>query len=175
MPVSSQTNMTHAFNRTMKISQIQNSQFAGPATQFQLNNKMYLRSIYPRCIFLWFCLNVSCLTLSNIQCKRKGFFRNKFRGSKYGQNLNCKFKTFGFLDTLKIHLQSNYLTSTTLSLLQTKLAEKESKLIFLCSSLFSFRIKKCDSSEFQGGGPTPHPLQVQRGIARLAPPVYAFV
>ena len=38
-------------------------------------------------------------------------------------NMNGKFKTFGFLDTLKVHIQSNYLTSTTLSLLQTKLAK----------------------------------------------------
>ena len=51
----------------------------------------------------------------------KGVYRNKSGGG--GQNLNCKFKTFGFLDTLKVHIQSNYLTSTTLSLLQTELAE----------------------------------------------------
>ena len=38
---------------------------------------------------------------------------------------------FGFLDTLKVHIQSNYLSSTNLSLLQTKQAEKNSKLIFL--------------------------------------------
>ena len=41
-----------------------------------------------------------------------------------GGNLNCKLKTFGFMDTLKVHIQSNYLPTTTLSLLQTKLAEK---------------------------------------------------
>ena len=28
-----------------------------------------------------------------------------------GQNLNNKFKTFDFLDTLKVHIRSNYLTS----------------------------------------------------------------
>ena len=32
-----------------------------------------------------------------------------------GQNLNRKFKTLGFLDTLKVHIQSNYLTDTTFS------------------------------------------------------------
>ena len=50
------------------------------------------------------------------------------------QNLNCKIKTFGFLD-IKVHKQSNYLAITTQSLLQTKLAEKKTNL--LCS--FSFR------------------------------------
>ena len=49
-------------------------------------------------------------------------------GEGGGQNLNCKLKTFGFLVTLKVHIQSNYLAGTTLSLLQTKLAEK--KLMF---------------------------------------------
>ena len=40
-----------------------------------------------------------------------------------------------------------------------KTSKKNSKLIFLCSSLFSYIFEKCDSSEFQGGiGP---PLQVQ--------------
>jgi len=38
--------------------------------------------------------------------------------------MNRKFKTFGFLDTFKVHIQSNYLTSTASSLLQTKLAKK---------------------------------------------------
>ena len=45
-----------------------------------------------------------------------------------GQNLNCNSK-LSFLDTLKLHnvtkhKQSYYLTMTTLSLIQTKLAEK---------------------------------------------------
>ena len=52
-----------------------------------------------------------------------------------GQNFNCKLKTFGLLDTLKVHMQSIYPTST-LSLLQTKIAEKNTKLIFICSSLY---------------------------------------
>ena len=34
-------------------------------------------------------------------------------GARRGGDLNCKFKTFGFLDTLKVHIQSNYITSTT--------------------------------------------------------------
>ena len=50
-----------------------------------------------------------------------------------GQTLNCKFKTFGFLDTLKVHIQSNYLASTTLSRLQTKLAEKKQTIFFMSS------------------------------------------
>ena len=52
----------------------------------------------------------------------------KFLGGR--KNLNRKFKTFGFLDTLKVNIQYNYLTSTTLSLLQTKLAEKTANYFF---------------------------------------------
>ena len=37
---------------------------------------------------------------------------------------------FGFLDTLKVHIQSYNLVSTNLSFLQTKLVEKNNKLIF---------------------------------------------
>ena len=62
--------------------------------------------------------------------RSKGAHRNKSRGAKqflcpstrssYGgggwQNLNCKFKTFGFLDTLKVYIQYNYLTSKLLYL-----------------------------------------------------------
>ena len=55
-----------------------------------------------------------------------------------GQNLNCKFKTFGFLDTVKVH--TNYHTSTTFYLIQTRLAKKQQSN-FLCSSLFSFILK----------------------------------
>ena len=48
----------------------------------------------------------------------KGVYR-KYKGDKIwseelggrGQNLNNKFKTFDFLDTLKVHIRSNYLTS----------------------------------------------------------------
>ena len=61
-----------------------------------------------------------------MQCK--GVYRKKSRGGGANfQNLNRKFKTFGFLDTLNVHIQSNYLTSTTISLLQTKIAEKNIK------------------------------------------------
>ena len=72
--------------------------------------------------------------------KAKGVYRNMSKGGR-GQNLNCKFKTFGFLDTLNVHIQSNYLTSTTLSLIQTKLAGKNCKLIFyvLHSSVSNFK------------------------------------
>ena len=56
-----------------------------------------------------------------------------------GQNLKRKFKTVGFLDTLKVHIQSNYLTSTTSSPNQTKLAEKNSKLIFLILFTLQFQ------------------------------------
>ena len=35
------------------------------------------------------------------------FFVSPFRASRGGAaNLNCKFKTFGFLDTLKVHIHS---------------------------------------------------------------------
>ena len=50
----------------------------------------------------------------------QGVNRNKSRG---GQNLNGKFKTFGFLDiwhkykdALKVHIQFNYLACTILYL-----------------------------------------------------------
>ena len=74
------------------------------------------------------------------------FLPPPLRDPRGGPNLNCKLKTFGFLDTLKVYIQSNYLSSTTLSLLPTKLAEK--KLIVLCSLLFIFRFENCDSSVF---------------------------
>ena len=48
------------------------------------------------------------------------FFAPPPRSSKGGAHLNCKFIIFGFLDTWKVHIQSNYLTSPTMSLLQTK-------------------------------------------------------
>ena len=60
-----------------------------------------------------------------------------------GQHLYFKFKTFGFLHTLKVHIQSNYLAITS---------RKNSKIIYFCSSHFSFRCKKSYSSEFLGGG-----------------------
>ena len=74
----------------------------------------------------------------------KGVYSNESRGGGYVRSgtkkmFNCKLKTFDFLDTLKVQIQSSYFTSTTLSLLQRKLAETNSKLILLCSSLFSFR------------------------------------
>ena len=48
-----------------------------------------------------------------------------------GANLNCKFKTLDFLDTLKVYtIQSNYHTRTTLSLHQTKHAEKKQINVF---------------------------------------------
>ena len=55
------------------------------------------------------------------------------------QNLNCKCITFGFLDTLKVHIQANYLVSTTLSLLQIKLVEKKQQTNFfmLLTSVYS--------------------------------------
>ena len=89
------------------------------------------------------------------------------------QNLNCKFETCGFLDNLKVHIQSNYLTSTTLSLLQTKLAEKTANK-FLCSSLFSFKFKNSVKAPiFVLGGATPHPGYRSWGTAPC-PPVYAL-
>ena len=38
----------------------------------------------------------------------KGVHRNKCGGGAFGQNLTCKFKTFDLLDTLKVHIQSNW-------------------------------------------------------------------
>ena len=54
-----------------------------------------------------------------------------------GQNMNRKFKTFGTLDPLKVHIQFNYLTSTTLSILQTKLAN-----FFFILFTLKFQIRK---------------------------------
>ena len=70
-----------------------------------------------------------------------------------GANMNCKFKTFGFLDTVKVRIiQSNYLTNNTLSLLQTKLAEKNSELILLQSSVSDLK------GQIEGGtAPCPPP------------------
>ena len=62
--------------------------------------------------------------------------------ARSAKNLNCKFKTFGILDTLKVHIQSNYPTSSTLSLLQTKLAEK--KNYFFMFFTLQFQILNCD-------------------------------
>jgi len=46
-----------------------------------------------------------------------------------------------------------------------KTSRKKTATNLLCSSLFSFRFKKCDSFEFEGGGgvalpPYPSPLSV---------------
>ena len=79
-----------------------------------------------------------------ICAKRKIFFCPPLGASRGGQNSNCKFITLGFLDIrhkykiLKRHTYSpnNYLLSTTLSLLQTKLAEKKHCFQFL--QVFSF-------------------------------------
>ena len=61
-----------------------------------------------------------------ICAKRKKCFlppRPPPRSSWGGQNANCKFKTFGLLNTLKVQIQSSY-TLQVLLYLQTKLAEK---------------------------------------------------
>ena len=71
----------------------------------------------------------------------------------WGQNLNHKFKTFGFLDSLKVN-HTLYTIHHTLysqiniqgllsSLHQTKLAEKKpANFYFQYSSLFRFRFEK---------------------------------
>ena len=60
-----------------------------------------------------------------------------------GAHLNCKFIIFGFLDTLKVHIQSNYLKSTTLSLLQTKPpGKKNNKLFFFMFFILQLQILK---------------------------------
>ena len=47
------------------------------------------------------------------QWNKKTTFSWTFTEIDLGEDLNCKFKTFGFLDSLKVHIQSNYITSTT--------------------------------------------------------------
>ena len=90
-------------------------------------------------------------------CARQNFFAPPKELLGGGANMNCKFKTFGFLDTVKVRIiQSNYLTNNTLSLLQTKLAEKNSELILLQSSV----------SDLKG--------QIEGGTAPCPPPVYAL-
>jgi len=68
-----------------------------------------------------------------------------------GHNLNPKFKTFGFLYTLKVNIQSNYLTSNTLSPRQTKLEEKKQLINF-------FYVLHSSISDYGwGGGTAPFP------------------
>ena len=89
---------------------------------------------------------------------RRSIFRNVF--------LINKFKTFGFLDTLKLKdthtvhtvqlpYKYNFLSPSNIT------SRKKQQTSFLCSSLFSFRF---DSSEFQGGAlplaPSYRPLTV---------------
>ena len=81
-----------------------------------------------------------------------------------GQNANCKFKTFGLLNTLKVQIQSSYFTSTTLS--SNKTSRKISRLIFLCSLLFRFRFKSVIALISEGGGKAP-PLQVKGALHPL--------
>jgi len=80
-----------------------------------------------------------------------------------GQHLKYKFKTFGLLDTLKVHIQSNY--PVLLNLLQTKLAGKNSKLIFYV--LYS----SVSVLEFLGGYTTPPPYR-SWWYCPFAPPLY---
>ena len=68
-----------------------------------------------------------------------------------GQNLKYKFKTFGFLDTFKGHIQSNYHTQDYFISPSNRTRRNKHQTNFLCSSLFSFRFEKCYSTEFQGG------------------------
>ena len=72
-------------------------------------------------------------------------------GAFPGEKFYCKFKTFDFLDTLKGHIQSNYHANNTLSLLQTKLGEKNSKLTFyaLHSSVSDLSLGKFFTLSFQ--------------------------
>ena len=72
-----------------------------------------------------------------------------------GQNLNCKLKIVGFWYLKGTHytqyIKSNYLASTILYLFfkQNK-QKKNTKPIFLCSSLFSFRFGKCQKKYLTG-------------------------
>ena len=79
------------------------------------------------------------------------------------------------MDTKVIVHSTINLQVHTLLLLQTKLAEKDSKLIFWYSLLFSFRVEKWNSSIFYGGGGCAPPLHgLSGGTAPLHPPVYAL-
>ena len=55
--------------------------------------------------------------------RKKCFLPPPLEAPGGGQNANCKFKTFGLLNTLKVQIQSSY-TLQVLLYLQTKLAEK---------------------------------------------------
>ena len=89
-----------------------------------------------------------------------------------GQNLKYKFKTFGFLDTFKVHIQSNYLTDTTLSLLQTELAETNIKLIFYALHSSVSDLKSVIALNSRGVRP---PFTGQGGTAPLDPSDYDLV
>ena len=47
---------------------------------------------------------------TEINIRAAKYARSEELGGR-GQNLNNKFKTFDFLDTLKVHIRSNYLAS----------------------------------------------------------------
>ena len=126
-----------------------NSQYCSSDLQRKLTYAFFTLSFFPN--------------LLNPASERKGVYRNKSRGGKIcakrkiffcpplgasrgGQNSNCKVITLGFLDIrhkykiLKRHTYSpnNYLLSTTLSLLQTKLAEKNIVFIILFTFYYTF-------------------------------------
>ena len=97
--------------------------------------------------------------------------RKKYFFSLQKLFLNSKFKTFGFLDTLKVYSPITLQVLLYLSFKQNQ--QKKQQTNFLCSSLFSFRFQKCDSSELQG---RLRPLlQVQGALPPLAPPMNAIV
>ena len=94
-----------------------------------------------------------------------------------GQNLNCKLKTFGFLDTLKVHIQFNYLASIV-SLLQTKLAKKKQQTNFfyaLHSSVSDLRSVIALSSRGRYAWPPPSPLCIRPCYAPFPGPRGCFM
>ena len=86
---------------------------------------------------------------------REGVYRNKCRGGNIllsppsellggeGQNLYLKFKTFGLLDTLKVHIQSNYYMPITLQALISplnKISRKKQQINFFMFFTLQFQI-----------------------------------
>ena len=72
------------------------------------------------------------------------------------QCFNCKFKTFGFLNTLKVNIQYNYLASKLLNSPSNKTSRKKQQTYFFM--LFAlFRFKSVMHCRVLGRGHWPLP------------------
>ena len=93
---------------------------------------------------------------SKICAKPNIFFVPPLRASREGgQNLNCKFKTFGFLDTLKVHVQlpfKDYLISPW-----DKTSRKKQQINLFNTLHFQFQIWKVMIA-LRGMGHCPPPV-----------------